>query len=83
MTTLTKFLKIWNLAKLFFFALKKIQVLFVMPSIKVTKYDEPPKEVCSNGSQMSKWISAFLQWLVCDYSLVFPPLSTKHPSQTC
>ncbi len=56
MTTLTKFLKILNLAKtsFFFVFFLKIQVLFLIPSIKVTKYDEHPKEVCGNGPQMSK-----------------------------
>jgi len=67
----------------FFVFFQKIQVLFLIPSIKVTKYDE---QVCGNGPQMSKWISAFYTmahvWLFFSFSsLVY--LSTKHPSQTC
>jgi hypothetical protein len=52
----------------------------------VTKDDESFKEVCGNGPQMSKWISAFYTmahvWLFFGFSsLVY--LSAKHPSQTC
>jgi hypothetical protein len=80
-------LKIWNLAKTSPFCFrKKIQVFFIMSSIKVAKYDEPPKKACGKKPQMSKWISAFCivvhVWLFFGFSSL-AYLLIKHPSQTC